>query len=424
MSGEDCQVNCMQPHSGQVHRASLQTASDTSDIAPSLPPSTPLYNTELTSEGGTRTVPAFFASPFDLPDVKLRCDDNVCLLAHRHVLASRCKYYSDKWSKKQTVGLLNIDKTPVIKEYGFRGSSACCRGMLQFFYLGYIIELEDAVVSMDDYYPHISSLLEFSLIRGRDGLGGLADYLINLLCQKGLMDASAALQRLDLAVKVAASVGPDVRVQKLIDAMMATLPNLTFTLDSFSRGCVDPDTVLQVLRDVPLPADEVDVCRSLSKWAEAYEADEDSAADPDAFIDVDDDILKHIDLLFVSLQDIKEVLPYLHIFSADALTDAKRKHVLALNRDPFLYMSMGFRNTSRGRDIASGTTTVYPPAQSAGNVGMQSPLRRTNGHAPRSHGTWPGTAPPPSHPRGRGRSGRTDSGLHDRNVASSDNITP
>lgn len=161
-----------------------------------------------------------------------------------------CRYYSDKWSKKQTVGLLNIDKTPVIKEYGFRGSSACCRGMLQFFYLGYIIgaclpflvcvysvlglraitmsrtrrygtgfickrsaELEDAVVSMDDYYPHISSLLEFSLIRGRDGLGGLADYLINLLCQKGLMDASAALQRLDLAVKVAASVGPDVRVQ-------------------------------------------------------------------------------------------------------------------------------------------------------------------------------------------------------------------
>lgn len=88
---------------------------------------------------------------------------------------------------------------------------------------------------------------------------------------------------------------------------MATLPNLTFTLDSFSRGCVDPDTVLQVLRDVPLPADEVDVCRALSKWAEAYEADEDSAADPEAFIDVDDDILKHIDLLFVSLTDIKEV---------------------------------------------------------------------------------------------------------------------
>ena len=130
--------------------------------------------------------------------------------------------------------------------------------MLQFFYLGYIIgmklpfslrvyifpslrsinlsprhrygsgpigkrlaELEDAVVSMDDYYPHISSLLEFSLIRGRDGLGGLADYLINLLCQKGLMDASAALQRLDLAVKVAASVGPDVRVQVCIPLLVA-----------------------------------------------------------------------------------------------------------------------------------------------------------------------------------------------------------
>lgn len=88
---------------------------------------------------------------------------------------------------------------------------------------------------------------------------------------------------------------------------MATLPNLTFTLDSFSRGCVDPDTVLQVLRDVPLPADEVDVCRALSNWAEAYEADEESVADPSAFFDVGDDILKHIDLLFVSLDDIKEV---------------------------------------------------------------------------------------------------------------------
>jgi len=103
---------------------------------------------------------------------------------------------------------------------------------------------------------------------------------------------------------------------------------------------------------------------------------------------------------------VVQVLPYLHIFSADALTDAKRKHVLANNRDPFLYMSMGCRNTSRGRDIASGTTTVYPPAQSAANAGMQSPLRRTNGHAPRTHGSLPGPAPP--HGNGRARASRTD----------------
>lgn len=118
-----------------------------------------------------------------------------------------------------------------------------------------------------------------------------------------------------------------------------------------------------------------------------------------------------------------QVLPYLHIFSADALTDAKRKHVLALNRDHFLYRSMGFRNTSRGRDIASGTTTVYPPAQSAANAGMQSPLRRSNGHAPRSYGTWPGTAPQQGH--SRSRSGRTEGGLRgERHVAASDNIMP
>lgn len=103
-----------------------------------------------------------------------------------------------------------------------------------------------------------------------------------------------------------------------------------------------------------------------------------------------------------------QVLPYLAIFSADALTDAKRKHVLALNRDPFLYKSMGFRNTSRGRDIASGTTTVYPPAPSTANAGLQSPLRRTNGHAPRPHTIG---APQPQ-PRGNGRMARPDAASH------------
>lgn len=115
-----------------------------------------------------------------------------------------------------------------------------------------------------------------------------------------------------------------------------------------------------------------------------------------------------------------QVLPYLHIFSADALTDAKRKHVLALNRDPFLYKSMGFRNTSRGRDIASGTTTVYPPAQSTANAGTQSPLRRTNGHAQRGHSVLAGM--PPSH--GNGRSARSDGAAVGSSAGVSDGVVP
>ena len=117
---------------------------------------------------------------------------------------------------------------------------------------------------------------------------------------------------------------------------------------------------------------------------------------------------------------VVQVLPYLHIFSADALTDAKRKHVLALNRDPFLYKSMGFRNTSRGRDIASGTTTVYPPAQSTANAGTQSPLRRTNGHAPRGHSVLAGL--PPTH--GNGRTSRSDVAGVGCSTGVSDDVAP
>lgn len=94
-------------------------------------------------------------------------------------------------------------------------------------------------------------------------------------------------------------------LQKLIDGMRSLIPSLTFTIDAFSRGLVDPDTVELVLRDVPLPADEVDVCRALSKWAEAYDGDTDRPGD--GFIPVDDNIMRHIDLMFVSLHDTTEV---------------------------------------------------------------------------------------------------------------------
>lgn len=85
--------------------------------------------------------------------------------------------------------------------------------MLQFFYMGYILELEDPEVAIEPHQQQISELIEFSLIRGRDGLGGLAEYLVEKLSTKGLVDSSIAVQRLDLAMSLATSVGADARIQ-------------------------------------------------------------------------------------------------------------------------------------------------------------------------------------------------------------------
>lgn len=82
---------------------------------------------------------------------------------------------------------------------------------------------------------------------------------------------------------------------------------MSFSADAFSRGLVDPYTVELVLRDVPLPADEVDVCRALSMWAEAYFGDPDTSGDITGYIPLSDNIMKHIDLLFVSRNDLIEV---------------------------------------------------------------------------------------------------------------------
>lgn len=96
-------------------------------------------------------------------------------------------------------------------------------------------------------------------------------------------------------------------VQVLIDAMKHTLPGLSFTDDAFSRGLVDPDTVELILRDVPLPADEVYVCRAVASWAEAYFGDPDTSGEFAGYIPVSDNIMKHIDLMFVSRNDLYEV---------------------------------------------------------------------------------------------------------------------
>jgi hypothetical protein len=93
----------------------------------------------------------------------------------------------------------------------------------------------------------------------------------------------------------------------LIDAMKNALPRLTFDIDAFSRGLVDPDTVELILRDVALPADEVDVCRALSKWADAYYGDPDTSGEFAGYISVSDSIMKHIDLIYVTRNDLIEV---------------------------------------------------------------------------------------------------------------------
>lgn len=98
-------------------------------------------------------------------------------------------------------------------------------------------------------------------------------------------------------------------MQVLIDSMKTSLPGLTFTVDAFSsRGGVDPYTVELIVRDVPLPADEVQVCHALSKWAEAYFGDPDSTSGECAgYIAIGENILKHVDLLFVTRTDLIKV---------------------------------------------------------------------------------------------------------------------
>lgn len=76
-----------------------------------------------------------------------------------------------------------------------------------------------------------------------------------------------------------------------------------------------PPSWLQVLREVPLPATELDVCRAVEQWALSYYGDDlddsspDLAEEEDPIIPNDEDraILDLIDLSCIKSIDIKTV---------------------------------------------------------------------------------------------------------------------
>ena len=113
-------------------------------------------------------------------------------------------------------------------------------------------------------------------------------------------------------------VGSD--LQEIVDAMRDVIPRLEFTVDCFNVADLNTEVVELVLRDIPLTAIELDVCRSVHAWAQEFfgiDSDEDTdtlpedQASDDLLILPPEDrrILQHIDLGCVSAAEIREVGP-------------------------------------------------------------------------------------------------------------------
>lgn len=107
-------------------------------------------------------------------------------------------------------------------------------------------------------------------------------------------------------------------LQEIVDAMRDAIPKLDFTVDCFNVADLNTEVVELVLRDIPLSAIELDVCRSVHAWAQEFfgiDSDEDTddlpedQASDDLLILPPEDrrILKHIDLGCVSAAEIREV---------------------------------------------------------------------------------------------------------------------
>lgn len=118
--------------------------------------------------------------------------------------------------------------------------------------------------------------------------------------------------------------------------MRDVIPTLPFTVDCFRVTDLNTDVVELVLRDVPLAASELDVCRAVHSWAQEFFG-MDSDDDPDdgtssdnLFLLPQDDqrILQYIDLRCVNPNDIREVrpapAPLVHVYHAFVCAAAAR----------------------------------------------------------------------------------------------------
>lgn len=118
-----------------------------------------------------------------------------------------------------------------------------------------------------------------------------------------------------------------VRLQKVLDHLKTVIAGLSFTKDglrSLPRGPSSTSVLELVLRDVPLQTREIDVCEALHAWVTPADGDEDdSSVDDEAteepqeetvavqgadgsqkLLDVDPQLLQHIDLKAMTAEDL------------------------------------------------------------------------------------------------------------------------
>eukprot|EP00892_Ulva_mutabilis_P005304 jgi/Ulvmu1/3145/UM015_0185.1 len=303
---------------------------------------------------------AMLSCPDHLKGVMFKCNDDAVLAAHKFVLGIQAPYYRQILYRE---GVMNTSVNSLMnKKYRFWGSSTCFRYLMQFLYTGAISELEEAG-AIDGHIDDIDELLTLALQPKKDGLGGVDKYLIGKLCQNKPRSIKAAMARL--------CMGMNNSIQEIVDAMRDVIPKLEFTVDCFNVADLNTEVVELVLRDIPLNAIELDVCRCVHAWAQEFfgidsdedtdELPEDQASDDLLILPPEDRrILKHIDLSCVSASEIREVVNPMRLFPRTDVVDAQRKH--AINRTGNLPSR---KNATRGSDEAGSDNSVVQPLNPA-----------------------------------------------------------
>lgn len=274
----------------------------------------------------TAVTRAMLDQPEKLKGVIYKCNDNVTVGAHRFVLGVQSTYFMTTLYRK---GVINIEENCLMnKMYPFQASSKCFKYLREFLYTGVIEELEHAK-SLEPHMPDIGELLEAARKPKRDHLGGADTYLARILCRKPPSDLITAVGRL--------SLGHIHSMPEIVEGMKKVVPRLTWDVDCFKK-CrhVNIEVMNMVLREVPLPATELDVCRAVEQWALSYYGDDLDDSSPDLpeeeepIIPNDDDraILDHIDLSCIKSIDIKTIVVPMRLFSADQIINAQRRHAI------------------------------------------------------------------------------------------------
>eukprot|EP00892_Ulva_mutabilis_P001440 jgi/Ulvmu1/11297/UM074_0012.1 len=299
---------------------------------------------------------ALLTCPEHLKGVTFKCHGDIVLAAHKFILGVQTPYYRHTLYKE---GVMNIDANSLMnKQYPFWASPACFRYLMQYLYTGVIPELEEPGTSIDSHRDVVFELLGFALQPRKAGLGGVDKYLIEKLCVGRPRTIKDAMLRL--------TKGMTFSIQEIVDAMREVIPTLPFARDCFNVAHLNSAVVELVLRDVPLAASELDVCRAVYAWAQEFfgmdSDDEDESGDDTSneallLLPSDDQrILQHIDLRYVNASELREFIAPMRLFPRKAIIDALRAH--ALNKTGALESRP---NPNRGRSRAGGHTEISMP---------------------------------------------------------------